>query len=66
MWGDFKKIPSIRFRDIQKSAKSPNFLMKLHLDRWWENGLAFQIARTKMHQNFLASKYNIKQHSDVT
>ena len=27
--------------------------MKLHLDKWWENGLVFKIARTKMHQNFL-------------
>ena len=25
MWRDFNKIRSIRFRDIQKSAKSPNF-----------------------------------------
>ena len=25
MWRDFKKIRSSRFRDIQKSAKSPNF-----------------------------------------
>ena len=25
----------------------------------------FKIARTKIHQNFLASKYDIKQHSDV-
>ena len=24
MWRDFKKIRSSRFRDIQKSAKSPN------------------------------------------
>ena len=25
MWRDLKKIRSSRFRDIQKSAKSPNF-----------------------------------------
>ena len=25
MWRDFKKIRSSRFRDIQKSVKSPNF-----------------------------------------
>ena len=25
MWRDFKKIRSRRFRDIQKSAKGPNF-----------------------------------------
>ena len=40
--------------------------MKLHLDKWWENGLVFKIARTKIHQNFLASKYDIKQNSDAT
>ena len=38
--------------------------MKLHLDRWWEQELVFKIA--KIHQNFLASKYGIKQHSDAT
>ena len=63
MWRDFKKIRSSRFKDIQKSAK---FLMKLHLNRWWENGLVFKIARTKIHQNFPASKYDVKQHSDAT
>ena len=40
--------------------------MKLHLDRWWEKELVFKIARTKIHQNFLASKYDIKQHSGAT
>ena len=40
--------------------------MELLLDRWWENGLVFTIARTKIHQNFLATKYDIKQHSDAT
>ena len=40
--------------------------MKLLLDRWWENGLVFTIARTKIHQNFLATKYDIKQYSDAT
>ena len=40
--------------------------MKLHLDRRWENGLVFKTTRTKIHQNFLASKYDIKQHSDAT
>ena len=39
--------------------------MKLHLDRWRENGLIFKIARSKIQQN-LASKYDIKQHSDAT
>ena len=40
--------------------------MKLHLDRWRVNGLVFKKAGTKKHQNFLASKYDIKQHSDAT
>ena len=31
-----------------------------------ENGLVFKIARTKITQNFLALKYDIKQHSDAT
>ena len=30
-----------------------------------ENGLVFKIARTKINQNFLALKYDIKQHSDA-
>ena len=28
--------------------------------------LVFKLARTKIHQDFLASKYDIKQHSDAT
>ena len=51
--------------EIGAGAKS-KFWMKLHLHRWWENGLVFKIAGTKIHENFLASKYDIKQHSDVT
>ena len=31
-----------------------------------KKGLVFKIARTNIHQNFLASKYDIRQHSDVT
>ena len=40
--------------------------MKLYFDRWWENVLVFKIARKKIHQNFLVSKYDIKKHSDAT
>ena len=40
--------------------------MKVHLYGWGENGLVFKMGRTKMHQNFLASKDDIKQHSDGT
>ena len=32
---------------------------KLHLDRWWESGLVFKIAKTKINQNSLASRYDI-------
>ena len=35
--------------------------MKLHLDRWWENGLVFKIARTKIHQNFLPTNLDIRE-----
>ena len=31
MWRDLKKIRLSRFRDMQKSAKSKKFWMKLHL-----------------------------------
>ena len=40
--------------------------MKLHLYRWWENGLVCKISRTKIHQNFLAVKHDINQHSAFT
>ena len=30
------------------------------------NAVVFTIARTKVHQNFLASKYGITHHSDAT
>ena len=30
------------------------------------DALVFNIARTEVHQNFLASKYDIKQHSGAT
>ena len=54
-----KKIRSIRLRDIQKSAKSPNFI-KMHLDRWWENGLVLRsherkYAKISWHQNMILS-----------
>ena len=40
--------------------------MKLHFDRWWENGLVFKNASDEIHQNFLASKYDLKYHSDAS
>ena len=67
MWRDFKRIRSSRFRNIQKSAKSSNLneVALIQVGRW-ENGLVFKIARTKTHQNFLTSKYDVQQHSDAT
>ena len=61
MWRDFQKIRVSRFRDIQKSAKRPHFEWSCTY-----TGGEKTIARTKIHQNFLASKYDIKQHSDAT
>ena len=40
--------------------------MNIRSSRFRETGLVFKIARTKIHQNFLAPKYDIKQHSDAT
>ena len=53
-----------RFGDIQESSKSPN-------SEWsctYSGGenLDFKIAWTKVHQNFLASKYDTKNHSNAT
>ena len=64
-----KKFLKHSFGSFQKYTKKhykSKFWMKLLLFRWWENGLVFKIARTKIHQNFLALKYDIKQHSHAT
>ena len=66
MWRDFKKIRSSRFGDIQESAKSPNSEWRCTYTGGEKTGLDFKIARTKVHQNFLASKYHKKHHSDAT
>ena len=66
MWWGLKRILSSRFRDIQKSVKKSKFRAKFHLDKWLENSLVFRVTRKKMHQNFLASKYDVKQPSDAT
>ena len=62
MWRDFSKKSFESFQRYTKKRQKSKFWMKLRLDRWWENGSVFKIARTK---TFLASKYDIKQHSDV-
>ena len=65
MGRDFKKFVPVVSKKTTKREKS-KFWMKLHLDRRWVKGLVFKIARTKIHQNFLASFCDIKQHSDAT
>ena len=60
----WKKIRSSRFKDIQKSAKSPN-LEQVPLRQVVRKRVSF-FARTKIHQNFLPSKYYFKQHSAAT
>ena len=69
MWRDFEKIRSSRKKSFQRYTRKrwkSKFWMKLLLDRWWENGLVLKIPRSKIHQNFLASKYDIKQDYDAT
>ena len=52
--------------EIYKKALKVQILSEVALIQLVRNGLAFKIARKKIHQNFLASKYDIKQQSDVT
>ena len=61
----FEKNSFKSFQRYSIRRLKSKFWFKLHLHRWWENGLVFKIARTKIHQNFLATKYDIKQHSDA-
>ena len=63
---DFKRIRSSSFRDIQKSAKSQDFEYSCAQTGVEKAGWFFKIARMKIHQTFLASKYDIKQHSEAT
>ena len=53
------------FSSRSRPRKS-KFRIRLHLDRWWENRLVFRIAKKKIHQNFQASKYDIKQPFEAT
>ena len=52
--------------EIYKKALKVQILSEVVLIQVVRNGLVFKIARKKIHQNFLASKYDIKQHSDAT
>ena len=63
---DFKRIRSSSFRDIQKSAKSQDLEHSCAQTGVEKAGCFFKIARMKIHQTFLASNYDIKQHSNAT
>ena len=52
--------------EIYKEALKVQILSNVAIIQLVRNGLVFKIARKKIHQNFLASKYDIKQQSDAT
>ena len=52
--------------EIYKKALKVQILSEVVLIQVVRNGLVFKIARKKIHQNFMASKYGVKQHSDAT
>ena len=59
----FEKNSVEPFQRYTEKRYKLKFRIKLHLDRWRENRLVFRITRKKISQNFLALKYDIKQHS---
>ena len=65
MWRGLQKFVQV-VSEMYKKALKVQILNEVALIQCWENGLVFKIARTKIHQNFLAPKYDIKQHSDPT
>ena len=60
-----KKIVRV-VSEIYKKELKVQILNEVALRQVERKRVSFQDARTKMHQNFLASKYDIKQHSDAT
>ena len=52
--------------EVYKKALKVQILNEVALGQVVRKRVSFKIAGTKIHQNFLASKYNIKQHSDAT
>ena len=52
--------------ELYKKALKVQILSEVALIQVVRNGLVFKIARKKIHQNFMASKYGVKQHSDAT
>ena len=66
MLGDFKKFVRV-VSEIYKKVLKVQILNEVALRQVVRKRvLVFKLARTKIHQNFLASKYDIKQHSDAT
>ena len=66
MWIDFKKIRSSRFRDIQKSAKNPNFEWGCAYTGGEKTDWFLRSQERKYTKISIASKYDVKQHSDAT
>ena len=61
------QIKRVKVFPYNFSEAIPKFLSRLKSDFILVfSPIVFKIARTKMHQNFLASKYDIKQNSDAT
>ena len=66
MCRDLKKFVRV-VSEIYKNARKVQFLNEVALIQVVpENGLACKIPRTKIHQNSLASRYDINRHSDAT
>ena len=63
----FKKYSVEAFERNSEKRKKSKIRVKLHLDRWYENRLVSQDGKKefKIHQNFQASKYGVKQSSDA-
>ena len=63
---DFKKFVRV-VSEIYKKALKVQILNEVVLREVVRKRVSFfKIARTKIHQNFLPSKYDIKQHTDST
>ena len=63
---DFKKKIVRVVSEIYKKARKVQILNEVALRQVVRKRLSFQDRTNKIHQNFPASKYYIKQHSDAT
>ena len=67
MWcGPLVSLSCRAVLEIFRKAQKATSRVKLHLDRRSTNRLVFRIGREKIHQYFLAWKYDVKQPSDAT